>query len=176
MSGQRNTGRGCPSPAALAIGLATVLGTAAPALAAGLPLTPPAFGMVGLGRQQTAVLNAVLTGDVEEGHPGCAVTLSFVDRKGDVFEDRVGNPFRATFVLRGNVAAELRMRAADILGPALLRVPIRGVVTQPPGPLENGDCSGLVVTLEIVGPLGETQVFASLARGPKDPPPPNPDK
>jgi hypothetical protein len=163
--------------AALAVAVAGVLGTAGPALAFDPQPDPPGFGMVGLARTQTAVLNAVLTHPSDPAQPGCTVELSFVDARGQVFTDRAGNEVKRTFVLQDSVAVGLRLRAGDVLRARGLRRSIRPVACLATG--DAGDapsaCGRLAVTLEIVDGNGHTSILD--ARGippPCDPPPPGP--
>jgi hypothetical protein len=134
---------------------------------------PPAFGMASLARTQTALLNAVLTQPPDPQQPpdpglACRLVLSFVDANGVVFHDAAGNLIQRPVELRDHVAASLQLRAADILGPTQLRVPIRAVLTyQPPDPTQPSDCTGLVGTLEIVNLLGSTQLLVTGTHPPQ---------
>jgi hypothetical protein len=149
---------------------AAVLTLAAPVLALGAEPELPAFGMIGLAYSQTAVLNAVLTHVPNTEHPGCWVTMSFVDARGVVFNDRAGRPFKKRVVLRDNIAESLEMPAADILAPFERRKPIRAALRETPDPGAASDCCALTLTLELVGPRGST----GEVELPRIPNPPNP--
>jgi hypothetical protein len=142
---------------------------------------PPAFGMVGIGRGQFAVLNAVLTTPVpddsvpppdpdspppddgvnppDDGRPVCRLVLSFVGADGRTLMDASGAEAKKTVELQGGVAASLTLRAADVLADAQLRRAIRAVMQGPPDDNTPSDCNGLVATMEIVGPNGWTQLL-----------------
>jgi hypothetical protein len=121
-------------------------------------LTAVAFGMVGLARTQTGVLNVVLIPTPDDGHPPCVLELSFVDAAGHVFRDAAGLEVKKTVELRGNVAAALVLRWQDAIPGGQLRAPIRAVVV--PTPDDGRDCSGLAASLEIVDALGLTRVLS----------------
>jgi hypothetical protein len=163
--------RGRTSPAVAIVGaLAAAWGSVAPALAA----APHAFGMVGVARQQTAVLNVVLT-EPDGGDRGCRVVLSFVDARGRVLHDRAGNEVSQSFVLIGNVAASLHLRAVEVLGGGASRRSIRPVVSFPPETEGSTECTSLVATIEIVAQDGSTSLFDTIGEPcPADPPPPCP--
>ena len=155
-----------------ALALAATLGVATPGLAFNPQPEPPAFGMTGLGRYQTAMVTAVLTHPPDPDHPGCGVLLAFVDGSGNVIRDRAGNAFVKKVVLRGNVASSLALRAEDILADGETRKSIRAVVTDiPPDPQVPTECGGMVATLELVAPNGWTTLLETLAV----PPPPRPE-
>jgi hypothetical protein len=143
------------------------------------PEPPLWFGMVGLAQTQSAVLNVVLTTPPDPNQPpdpqraACRLVLSFMDAQGEPFHDAAGNEVKKMAELRGNVADSLRLRAGDAIPIGQLRTPIRPLVSQPPDPTEPGDCRGLVATLEIVGPLGFTQLL--YVGQPPDPANPTPD-
>ena len=159
--------------------LAAVL-TASGALAFNPQPEPPAWALVGLARTQLAVLHAVLVQPPDPAQPPdptlpCALVMSFVDANGNVFHDAAGNEVKREVLLRDDVAASLQLRASDILGTTQLRVPIRPVITeQPPDPGQPTSCRGLVGTLEVVSPLGFTQlvVVGTYAPIPDQPPDP----
>jgi hypothetical protein len=157
--------------AAVGLGLA---GLASPAWPAD---DLPAFGMLGLARGQTAILSLVLVGPPDADHPGCRVTASFVDARGQVFGPREasdrGEIARRTFVLRPQMAEELRLKAADILGAGEQRTPVRAVLA----PSDDGnpsDCACLVASRENVEADGRTSVIDVKTRpeGGGNPPPP----
>src|SRR5262245_36974111 len=137
-----------------AAGLLFVTG---PAVAFNPQPEPPAFGMVGLARSQTAILNVVLAPVPEDGQPPCLVDLSFADASGRSFRDAAGHDVRKRVELRGNVAATLQLRWQDAIPGGQLRAPIRAVAI--PVPDDGFDCTGLVATLEIVDLLGGTRVL-----------------
>jgi hypothetical protein len=120
-------------------------------------LVAVAFGMVGLARTQTAVLNVVLNPTPDDGHPPCMLELSFVDAAGHVFRDAAGLEVKKTVELRGNVAASLVLRWQDAIPDGQLRVPMRAVAQ--PVPAAGTECSGLAASLEIVDALGMTRVL-----------------
>jgi hypothetical protein len=138
-------------------------------------VAPPArFGMVGLARTQMAVLNAVrITPVPDDGRSPCRLVLSFVDGQGRPFHDAAGREVSKRVELRDELADFVILRAADVLTAGQLRIPIRAVVVPVPddgtpvpedgSPVpEDGvrsDCRELVATLEIVGPLGATQLL-----------------
>jgi hypothetical protein len=157
-------------PATRAAGLAVALAVAVPVLGFGAEPELPAFGMVGVARRQTAILNAVLTHAPNGDHPGCAVTMSFVDATGTVFRDRTGTEVKKRVVLRDNVADSLLLPAADVLGVFERRKSIRAAVVETPDPGAVSDCCALTLTLEIVGATGSTSELAL----PRAPNPPNP--
>jgi hypothetical protein len=154
--------------AALAVGLAAALGAGATARAA----APHTFGMVGLARSQTAYLHAVLTRPPDTAHPGCRVTLSFVDARGQVFHDRAGNEVKETFVLRDNVASTLRLRSSDALAAGESRTLMRGVVSYPPETEGRSDCRSIMVVKEIAGVSGRGRVIDSIGEPCEDIPSP----
>jgi hypothetical protein len=156
----------------LAVGLAAILALAAPGLAATLQLEPRNPGMFGVARGQTAVWNAVLTEPVAAGHPGCRVTLSFVDDKGEVLHDAAGSEVMRTLHLRDNVADALTLRANDVLARGEQRKSIRPVLSDAPDSNICSDCRSLVLTLEVVKSNGVMVMVDAM--GPRDPPPPDP--
>jgi hypothetical protein len=129
------------------------------------PEPPLWFGMVGLAQTQSAVLNVVLTTPPDPNTPpdpmraGCRLGLSFMDAQGRPFHDAAGNEVKKVVELRGNVADSLRLRAGDAIPTGQLRAPIRALVSFPPDRAEPPECRGLVATLEIVSPLGFTQLL-----------------
>jgi hypothetical protein len=128
---------------------------------------PPAFGVVGIGRGQFAVLNAVLTQPVpddsspppDDNRSGCRLVLSFVGADGRTLLDASGAEAKKSVELRGGVAESLVLQAADVLADGQLRRSIRAVMIGPPDDSIPSDCTGLVATMEIVGPNGWTQVL-----------------
>jgi hypothetical protein len=150
--------------------VAAVLALSAPVVVLGAEPELPAFGMVGLARGQTAVLNAVLTHVPTADHPGCSVTMSFVDARGVVFRDRAGREVKKRVVLRDNVANSLSLPSAEILSLLESRKRIRAAVRETPVPGAASDCCALTLTLELVGPGGSTDETLL----PRVPPPPNP--
>lgn len=116
---------------------------------------PPRFGIVGIGRDQAAILNAVLAGlPPDPDHPGCLVELSFAGADGRTLLDAVGHTIKWTTTLRGGAAGRLTFRGADVMGENQVRLPIRAVVEVPPDP--GYDCTGLIATVELVAPNGWT--------------------
>ena len=138
-----------------------VLGAAGLARAFNPQPEPPARSDGGPGRTQTAVLNAVLVGPPDPDRPACRLDLSFVDAQGRPFHDASGGEAGKRVELRGGVADSIRLRAGDVLRDDQLRIPIRAVMSPPPDDNVPSDCTGLVATLEIVGPLGATQLLYS---------------
>lgn len=147
---------------------------------------PPAFGMVGVGLGQTAVLNAVLTTEAtpppdpdtptpDDGRPECRLVLAFVGADGRSLVDNSGALVKKTVALRGGAAEVLAIRASDVQGNRQLRLPLRAVVIGPPDDSAPSDCRGLVATMEVVSPLGWTQVLYAPAIPPPDPDQPPPD-
>jgi hypothetical protein len=120
---------------------------------------PPRFGIVGLARGQTAVINAVLGEPPDDNRPACLLVLSFVGADGRTLAGAGGRESRKVVALRGNVAASLSVRAADVLDEGQLRLPIRAVLGNPPDDGVPSDCRGLLASVEIVGPLGHTQLY-----------------
>jgi hypothetical protein len=151
--------------AVLATTAAAALAAAAPALA-----ELPAYGMVPVSGRQTAVLHAVLTHEPSLDHPGCWVTASFVDARGDTLKDRAGNEITASWVLRDNVAQALPVRGADVLGEGERRTLIRAAVRETPNPGSSSDCCALTLTLEIRNSTGATADLI-LPRQPNPPAP-----
>jgi hypothetical protein len=120
------------------------------------------FGMVGLARTQTAVLNAVLAFPTpDDGRAACRMVLSFVDAQGRPFHDAAGSAVSEIIELRGGAAHSMRLRSGDVLRNDQLRIPIRAVLTPTPDDGLASHCSGLVATLEIVSALGVTEVLYS---------------
>lgn len=154
------------------LGLATSLGVAAPARA---QTQPPVFGMIGLAQDQVAILNLVLVDPPEASHPGCQVTASFVDAKGQVFSDVSGNPVKKTFTLQPQIATGLRLYAANILA-GQPRRSIRAVLTPVPNPTTSSDCRCLTANVELVDPNGRTALLdngqVGMGLGPPSPWPP----
>jgi len=95
----------------------------------------------------------------DPGREACHLVLSFMDAQGRPFHDAAGNEVKKMVELRGNVADSLRLRSGDAIPAGQLRAPIRALLSQPPDPTQPSDCMGLVATLEIVGPLGFTQLL-----------------
>jgi hypothetical protein len=156
------------------IGLAIALIVVAPG-AARAQVT--AFGMVGVAADQVAILNLVLVGPADDAHPGCRVTASFVDTRGQVFTDVYGNPIRKTFTLENQMAVGLKFSAATVL-PGVPRKSVRAVLSPVPG-APASDCTCLVANVEIVEPTGKaTLIDYGIDRrapfGPNPPPPPGP--
>jgi hypothetical protein len=140
-------------------------------LMAAAPLSAelPAYGMMTVGRRQTAVLHAVLTHQPSADHPGCRLTASFVDAKGDTLKNAAGLPIQASWVLRDNVAASLSLRAADVLGDLEARKLVRAAVLEDTASGAS-DCCALTLTMEVSNSLGGP----SLVAYPRSPNPPNP--
>ena len=139
---------------------------------------PPRFGIVGMGRDQAAILNVVLVElppdpDVppDPGHPGCLVELSFVGADGRTLQDAAGHTIKWRTTLHGSVAQRLAFRGASVMGENQARLPIRAVVEHPPDP--DSDCNGLIATVELVAPNGWTVLTqAGIAwGGPTEPAP-----
>jgi hypothetical protein len=136
-----------------------------------------AFGMVGLARTQTAVLNVVLSPVPEDGSPppdddrSCRVVLSFVGASGEPFHDAAGNEIKKMVTLRRQVAGSLTLRSQDVLTGTQVRAPIRAVLTPVPNDGAPAACRRLVATLEIVGPLGATQLLYTPPPDDNQPPP-----
>lgn len=174
MRERRSAGMGRGKRRAALAAMAVLVGVAAPALVFAVTSELPVFGMLGLGRGRAAVLHLVLVHPPNPLHPGCRVTASFVDARGQVFHDRAGNPVEQTFALRDNVAAALTLRAADILATGETRKPIRAVLTDPPDDGTPSDCTCLVATEEIVGASGRTDlsIYGQRPPGGGNPPPP----
>jgi hypothetical protein len=150
--------------AAAGLALAAGLTWVAPALA-----ELPAYGMMTVARTETAVLYAVLTHQPSAQHPGCRLTASFVDAQGKTLRDRAGRLIKASWVLRGNVAASLPLRAADVLASTQSRRLVRAAVRED---LAGGasNCCALTLTLEI------SDAFGGIGRlhKPRVPNPPSP--
>ena len=153
------------------LGLVALLGAAAPAGAQQMPI----FGMIGLADGQVAILNLVLVDPSDTSHPGCRVTASFVDWKGQVFSDAWGNPARKTFTLQPQIAAGLRLPAASILD-GQSRRSIRAVLTPVPNVTTYSDCTCLTTSVELVDPNGRTALLdnghVGMGLGPPSPWPP----
>jgi hypothetical protein len=146
---------------------------AAPALVAAATSEIPVFGMLGLGAGQSATVHLVLVQPPDPTHPGCRITASFVDARGQVFRDATGKPFEQTFVLRDNVASALTLRSTDILTTGERRKPTRVLLAEPDDGTAS-DCTCLVATEELSGPRGRTDLSIYGARPPGggNPPPP----
>lgn len=143
---------------------------------------PPAYGMVGIGWGQTALINAVVADGQpppdpdspppDDGGPACRLVLSFVGADGRTLVTDGGVEVKKPVSLRGGAAASLAVRASDFLGSRQLRLPLRAVVAIPPpddsAPLA---CQGLLTTMEIFGPLGATQVLYTPPPDDSAPPP-----
>jgi hypothetical protein len=156
---------------ALGLGLVAAVGVVAPVRAA----APHTFGMVGLARLQTAYLHAVLTRPPDPTHPGCRVTLSFVDAHGRLFRDRAGNEVKQTFVLRDNVSSTLRLRSSDALAAGESRTLMRGVVNYPADREGPSDCGSIMVVEEVADQNGHASVIESIGEPcPDAPNPPSP--
>jgi hypothetical protein len=116
----------------------------------------------------SAVLHAVLTHDPSADHPGCRLTASFVDARGATLRDRAGSPIQASFVLRNNVAASLRLPVAQVLRGEPQRL-VRAKVRENSG-AGASNCCALTLTVEV----------SNAARGtsdvilPRSPNPPSP--
>jgi hypothetical protein len=150
-------------PALLALAL---LAAALPAQAFNPQPEPPAFGLVGLVRTQSAILNVVLTHPPDPTQPpdpmapACELVLSFQDASGQTYLDAAGAQISRRVALRGNAAASLQIGSRDVVPDGQLRGSIRAVV-HPPDPLHPPDpqCEGLVATLEVVDAFGFTRVL-----------------
>ena len=118
---------------------------------------PPSFGMVGLARTQTAILNAVLTEAGGATRTGCDVVLSFLDADGEPFQDAAGAELSRRVTLEGGAAESLQLQGRHVL-PAVQRVAIRARIEAAPEPAAS-DCGGLVATLEIVDARGRTSIL-----------------
>jgi hypothetical protein len=155
--------------------LAVLMGGALPASTYAETAALPMFGMVGIARGQDAVLSLVLVHPPDPDHPGCRVTASFVDARGEVVHDARGNPVQQTFHLRDHVSAALTLRGADVLG-TQLRVPIRAELKAAPNDGTASDCKCLMATKELVGLDGRTNSHhdGQLPSGGGNPPPPPP--
>ena len=140
-------------------------------LMAAAPLSAelPAYGMMTVGRRQTAVLHAVLTHQPSADHPGCRLTASFVDAQGDTLTNAAGLPIQASWVLKDNVAASLSLRAADVLGDLEARKLVRPAVLEDTA-AGASDCCALTLTVEVSSSFGGT----SLVAYPRFPNPPSP--
>jgi hypothetical protein len=134
----------------------------------------PAFGMLGLSRGQVAVLNLVVVGQTTADDPPCQVTASFVDAAGQLFHDAAGQPVQETFLLRPDVAAELRLRAEDILGERERRKSTRAVLSRPADDRGPSKCPCLMASREILNANGRTVLsdYGQRPPGGGNPPPP----
>ena len=154
------------------VGLATALGVAAPARA---QAQLPVFGMIGQAEDQVAILNLVLVDPPEASHPGCRVTASFVDAKGQVFSDVWGNPVKKTFTLQPQIATWLRLYPASTLA-GQSRRSIRAVLAPVPNATTPSDCRCLTANVELVDPNGRTALLdnghVGMGLGPPSPWPP----
>jgi len=138
----RNATRGDTARAA---GLAAALVAAmTAALPAGAEL--PAPGMMTVREGDLTVLHAVSTHEPSPEHPGCRITASFVDARGETLQDRTGNPIQASFVLRDNVAASLRLPVAQVLQGQPQRL-VRAKVSEDTG-AGDSNCCALTLTVE----------------------------
>jgi hypothetical protein len=117
---------------------------------------PPRFGIVGLARDQSAVLNVVLGVPPDPGHPGCQAVLSFAGADGRTLVTSSGAEIKKLVALRGSAAKRLSFRAADVLPEGQQRLSLRAVVDLPPDPDAPSDCTGLIATVELVAPNGWT--------------------
>jgi hypothetical protein len=158
---------------AIAAVLAAMVGTAALGVAQETQRDLPAFGMLGLARGQVAVLSLVDVDARDRDRAACRMTAAFVDARGVVFRDAAGNLVQQTFVLRPNVAATLRLSAADILGDGEQRKATRVVLTDvDDGVVSSCDC--VMAMREHVNANGRTTI-ADVGIRPDDggnPPPP----
>jgi hypothetical protein len=134
----------------------------------------PIFGMQGLARGQTATLNLVIVQPPDDDRPACRVTASFVDANGEVLRDAAGNAIEETLTLRPEVAAQLSVEAAEVLGRREQRKSIRPVLVSPPDDGTPSDCTCLVATRETVDSSGRTSAsdYGQRPPGGGNPPPP----
>lgn len=151
--------------AVLAVAFTSTFALAAPTFA-----ELPAFGMVPLTQGQTATLHLVLTHEPDTGHPGCQVTASFVDAKGETLADAAGTPYSETFVLMGHTAAELSLPVDEILPAGKGRALVRAAIVEASGAGAASDCCALTPVLEIGNANGSVSDLI-LPRGPNPPSP-----
>jgi hypothetical protein len=119
---------------------------------------PPAFGMVGLTRSQSAILNAVITEAGGGARTGCDVVLSFLDAEGEPFQDAAGAEVSRRVTLLGGAAESLQLQGRHVLPAVQMRASIRARIEAAPEPAAS-DCGGLVATLEIVDGRGRTTLL-----------------
>ena len=117
---------------------------------------PPGFGIVGVARDQSAVLNVVLGIPPDTGHPGFQAVLSFAGADGRTLVSASGDQIKKLVTLRGGAARRLSFRAADVMPEGQQRLPLRAVVEHPPDADVPSDCTGLIATVELVAPNGWT--------------------
>jgi hypothetical protein len=132
------------------------LAAAGPALSFNPQPDPPKFGIVGVARDQAAVINAVLADTPDDGHPGCRLVLSFVGANGNTLVNASGAEIKKQVTLRGSAAERLAFRASEVMPPVDWRLPIRAVLSEPPDDGIPSDCTGVVATMELVAPNGWT--------------------
>jgi hypothetical protein len=154
------------------MGVMAVLTAADPVWSFNPQPDPPRFGIVGVARDQTAVINAVLGEPPDDGHPGCRLVLSFVGADGRTLVDAMGTEIKTLVTLRGGAASSLTFRAADVMDEGQHRLSTRAVIDVPPDPGlppdpdVPSDCNGLVATVELVAPNGWTTLSqAGIAWG-----------
>lgn len=154
--------------------------------AAGDPPDPvhPAFGLTGLARGQSAILN-VFWGDPHEVPPNpCHVSVAFVDVTGSPLLDVTGAPVAGDGSVRPGAAFALRVRGSDVLGSRLrssFRPVVTGFVEDPDPEAPPNPCHGLVPTFEIYDDvsLRTESLHAPLSEIPPpvgDQDPPEPDR
>jgi hypothetical protein len=114
------------------------------------------LGMVGIARDQRAVISAVMASPPDDSHPGCRLVLSFVGADGQTLVDSSRAEIKKLVTLRGNVAERLAFRAADVMPENQLRLPIRAVLGNPPDDGIPSHCAAVLVTVELVAPNGWT--------------------
>lgn len=169
MSDRRGGGGAGRAPfPVLAFGLTSAFALATPAFAEQPEL--PAFGMVRLTQGQTATVHLVLTHVPYRAHPGCHVTASFVDAKGQTLEDSAGKPYSKTIVLEENVAAELSLPVDEILPVGEERMLVRAALRETPAPGTWSNCCALTPILEVGNANGSVS-DEILPRGPNPPSP-----
>ena len=130
------------------------------------------FGIVGLGRLQTGLLNVVAIGG---GNPDpsdlpiCPVGVGFVDDMGEVFRDASGRPIVARFDLDPGAARALDLRAADAFrGSTALRKAFRAVArVMTPTDTPPNPCRPPVVTLEVFDNLTGRSALLYAPMGPQ---------
>jgi hypothetical protein len=120
------------------------------------------FGMVGIARDQGAVINAVMANPPDDGHPGCRLVLTFVGADGRTLVNSSHTEIKKLVTLRGSTAERLAFRAADVIPENQLRLPIRAVLASPPDDGTPSACTGMVATLELVAPNGWTTLSQGL--------------
>jgi hypothetical protein len=152
--------------ARLLLGIATAVGSAAPARAGFLPTEPHNFGLTAVGEGRELVVSAVVTERATTEESACEVVVSFKDAAGSVVRS-------ARLSLEGDESESASIRWEDLPGREIHKQ-VRPEVTSPYDSTDARlcSCAGILVTSQVLSADGAVAAVSTLAWGPRPGPGP----